>query len=74
MKTLSILIVAIHLGLSGAAMAGDSGEAHQDNGNATGFTPPNSTGKCWMSTDKANYRWDDCPWASASATKHRRIR
>jgi hypothetical protein len=39
MKTLSILIVAMLLGLGGAAMAGDSGEAHQDNGNATGFTP-----------------------------------
>jgi len=61
MKALSMLIVAILLGLSGAATAGDSGEAHQDNGNATGFTPPNSIGKCWTSTDKANYRWDDCP-------------
>jgi len=36
MKTLSIVTVAILLGLSGAAMAGDSGENHQDNTNATG--------------------------------------
>jgi hypothetical protein len=39
MKTLSIITVAILLGLSGAAMAGDSGENHQDNTNATGSNP-----------------------------------
>ena len=39
MKTLSIVTVAILLGLSGAAMAGDSGENHQDNTNATGSNP-----------------------------------
>lgn len=39
MKTLSIVTVAILLGLSGAAMAGDSGENHQDYGNTQGFNP-----------------------------------
>jgi hypothetical protein len=34
MKALSIFAVAILLGLSGAAMAGDSGEMHQDDTNA----------------------------------------
>jgi hypothetical protein len=34
MKTLSTFAVAILFGLSGAAMAGDSGEMHQDNTNA----------------------------------------
>ena len=61
MKTLSILIVAILFGFSGAAMAGDSGEAHQDNTNATGSVSPNSVGKCWTNIGSANYRWDDCP-------------
>jgi hypothetical protein len=74
MKALSILIVATLLGLSGAAIAGDSGENHQDNTNATGFVTPNSAGKCWTNAGQANYRWGDCPRASASATKHRRIR
>jgi hypothetical protein len=39
MKTLSIIAVAILLGLSGAAMAGDSGENHQSNTNRTGPNP-----------------------------------
>ena len=39
MKTLSILTVAVLLGLSGAAMAGDSGENHQDYSNTRGFNP-----------------------------------
>ena len=39
MKTLSIITTAIFLGLSGAAMAGDSGENHQDNTNVTGPNP-----------------------------------
>ena len=39
MKTLSIITAAIFLGLSGAAVAGDSGENHQDNTNATGADP-----------------------------------
>jgi hypothetical protein len=39
MKTLSIITAAIFLGLSGAAMAGDSGENHQDNTSATGPNP-----------------------------------
>jgi hypothetical protein len=39
MKTLSIITVAILLGLSGAAMAGDSGENHRDNTNTTGPNP-----------------------------------
>lgn len=39
MKKLSIVAVAILLGLGGVAMAGDSGENHQDNGNATGVNP-----------------------------------
>jgi hypothetical protein len=39
MKTLSIITAAIFLGLSGAAMAGDSGENHQDNTNVTGANP-----------------------------------
>ena len=61
MKTLSILIVATLLGLSGAAIAGDSGEAHQDNTNATGVVSPNSVGKCWTNTGQANYQWAECP-------------
>jgi hypothetical protein len=39
MKTLSIITAAIFLALSGAAMAGDSGENHQDNTNVTGANP-----------------------------------
>jgi hypothetical protein len=39
MKGLSIVSAAIVLGLSGAAMAHDSGENHQDNTNATGPNP-----------------------------------
>jgi hypothetical protein len=39
MKTLSILTVAVLLGLGGAAMAGDSGENHQDYSNTGGFNP-----------------------------------
>jgi hypothetical protein len=73
MKTLSMLIIAILLGLSGGAMAGDSGESHQDGGGAKGPVPPNSVGKCWTNDGQANYRWTDCPRASGSAAKHRRI-
>jgi hypothetical protein len=73
MKTLRILIIAILLG-SGAAMANDSGENHQDGGGARGPVPPNSVGKCWTDDGQANYRWADCPPASASAAKHRGIR
>jgi hypothetical protein len=39
MKTLSIIAAAIFLGLSGAAMASDSGENHQDGGNSVGSNP-----------------------------------
>ena len=39
MKTLSIITAAIFLGLSGAALAGDSGENHQDDSNSTGPNP-----------------------------------
>jgi hypothetical protein len=39
MKTLSIITVAILFGLSGAAMAGDSGENHWHNTNTTGPNP-----------------------------------
>ena len=39
MKALSIVTVAILLGLGGAAMANDSGENHQDNTNTTGANP-----------------------------------
>jgi hypothetical protein len=39
MKTLSIITAAIFLGLSGAAMASDSGENHQDSTGATGPNP-----------------------------------
>jgi len=39
MKALSIVTVAILLGLGGAAMANDSGENHQDNTNSTGANP-----------------------------------
>jgi hypothetical protein len=39
MKTLSIITAAIFLGLSGAAMANDSGENHQDGGNSVGRNP-----------------------------------
>jgi hypothetical protein len=39
MKALSMVTVAILLGLGGAAMANDSGENHQDNTNATGVNP-----------------------------------
>jgi len=67
MRTLSILILATLLGLGGAAIAGDSGENHQDDTNTTGFVPPNSLGKCWTNAGQANYRWGDCPRASASA-------
>ena len=32
-------------------------------GGNPGYPDPmiNSFGKCWVDTDKANYRWDDCP-------------
>ena len=39
MKTLSILTVALLLGLSGTVMAADSGENHQDDTNSTGANP-----------------------------------
>jgi hypothetical protein len=40
MKTLGIITAAIFLGLSGVAMAGDSGENHQNNNtNTTGPNP-----------------------------------
>ena len=39
MKTLSIITAAIFLGLSGAAMANDSGENHQGGGNSVGPNP-----------------------------------
>ena len=40
MKTLGIITAAIFLGLSGVAMAGDSGENHQNNNtNTTGANP-----------------------------------
>jgi hypothetical protein len=39
MKKLSVIAIAIVLGLGGAAMAGDSGENHQDNTNTTGANP-----------------------------------
>lgn len=39
MKKLSIVAAAILLGLGGAAMAGDSGENHQDNTNTAGVNP-----------------------------------
>jgi hypothetical protein len=39
MNKLSIITVAIVLGLGGAAMAGDSGENHQDNTNVAGTNP-----------------------------------
>jgi hypothetical protein len=57
---------SILLGLGGAAMAGDSGENHQDNTNTGGFVPPNSAGKCWTNAGQANYRWADCPRANTS--------
>ena len=39
MKTLSIVTVALLLGLSGFAMAADSGENHQDDTNSIGANP-----------------------------------
>ena len=39
MKSLSIVTVAILLGLSGAAMAGDNQDSQQSNTNATGPNP-----------------------------------
>ena len=39
MKTLSVVTVAILLGLGGAAMAHDSGENHQDYTNVGGANP-----------------------------------
>jgi hypothetical protein len=39
MKALGTFAVAILLGLTATAMAGDSGENHQDNTNATGPNP-----------------------------------
>jgi hypothetical protein len=39
MKTLSVLTIALVLGLGGVAMASDSGENHQDNTNTAGANP-----------------------------------
>jgi hypothetical protein len=39
MKALGIITAAMLLGLTGMAMAGDSGENHQDNTNTTGPNP-----------------------------------
>jgi hypothetical protein len=49
MKALSIFAVAILLGLTSTVMAGDSGENHQDNTNATGPNP-------YMTFSDGNYR------------------
>jgi hypothetical protein len=49
MKALSVVTAAILLGLTGMAMAGDSGENHQDNTNATGPNP-------YMTFSDGNYR------------------
>jgi hypothetical protein len=49
MKTLTSFAVAILLGLTATAMAGDSGENHQDNTNATGPNP-------YMTLSDGNYR------------------
>jgi hypothetical protein len=38
-KTMVALSAALFLGLCGTVMAGDSGENHQDGGNATGPNP-----------------------------------
>ena len=35
-------------------------------GGNPGYPDPmvNSSGKCWINTDKANYTWGDCPHAA----------
>jgi hypothetical protein len=49
MKKLSIIIAAIFLGFSGAVMAADSGENHQDDTNSRGPNP-------YMSYSGGNYQ------------------
>jgi hypothetical protein len=59
MKTVSIVTVAILLGLSGAAMAGGDSESQQDSTNATGpnpFMPEFSTPVTHGDPDTWGYR------------------
>ena len=57
MKTLSIVTVAILLGLSGAAMAGDNQDSQQSHTNATGpnpfmtFSAPSRLRTMWQAED-----------------------
>jgi hypothetical protein len=41
-------------------------------GGNPGYPDPmiNSFGKCWINTDKANYRWGDCPAPHAAKGGH----
>jgi hypothetical protein len=59
MKTLSVVTVAILLGLSGAAMAGGDSESQQDSTNSTGpnpFMPEFSTPVIHGDPDTWGYR------------------
>jgi hypothetical protein len=55
MKALSIITLAIFLGLFGTAMANDSGENRQDGGNAVGpnpyMTAPSKLRSMWLAED-----------------------
>ena len=43
-------------------------------GGNPGFPDPlvNSFGKCWINTDKANFRWGDCPHAATKGGHHKK--
>jgi hypothetical protein len=56
MKTLSILTVALLLGLSGTVMAADSGENHQDDTNSTGANTNSTGANPYMTFSAPTYR------------------
>ena len=41
-------------------------------GGTPGYPDPmiNSFGKCWINSDKANFRWGDCPTPKRAAAGH----
>jgi len=43
-------------------------------GGNPGYPDPmiNYFGKCWINTDKANYRWGDCPHAASKGGHHKK--
>jgi hypothetical protein len=43
-------------------------------GGNPGYPDPmiNYSGKCWINTDKANYRWGDCPHAATKGGHHKK--